>query len=365
MWLLYFLLSVFSYHSITTIYSAKNKSLINRTSFIITAKNYFLFNVIFLTIIISSLRLPVSDTTIYETFFYSISNSNSFIIDIYFEPGYQIFNKIVSLIHNDFHFYLFVYNIIIWGGICYFLKKYSLNLIYSVWLFLFLGYFDQTFNLLRQYFALAILLYSYKYIEKRFFKKFIIFVLIAMLFHTSAIVFIIAYFTYNLKIKNNRRFILIYFILCFICFISSSLLYKILELTPYGEYLTSEIWSVQEKVSKIAPIMNYLILLTILSCYWVYNKSNDKISNSMYLLVIIASFITILSFRFTPLERISSYFSVFCVILFPNTIKQISNKNKRRFLYTFFFLLFMTRYIIIAYYRPDWAAVYPYKFYFQ
>ena len=365
MWLLYFFIGIFIHFSLLTINTAKERNGIHHKSLRISAKNFFLFNVIFITIVISSLRLPVSDTVIYKSFFETISNTNSFITDIYFEPGYQIINKLTSLICNDFIFFLFTINFFIWICFASFLKRFSSNLIYSFWLLLFLGYFDQTFNLLRQYMAMAILLYSYKYVINRSLGKFIIMLFIAMSFHASAIIFIITYFTFNFKIKKNFSTIFIYLFLCVLLFYFSNFIFKLLELTPYAGYLTSKTWGVQEEVTKIAPMMNFLILFVIIICYWIYNRLNDKVSNSIFIIVIIGSLMTILSFRFTPIGRVASYFSIFSVILLTNTIAQIYNKRKRFLFYSFFFIIFLARYVIIAYFRPDWASVYPYKFFFQ
>lgn len=365
MWLLYFFIGTFFYFSLLTINTTKEKNGIYHKSLKVSAKKFFLFNVIFITIVISSLRLPVSDTVLYKSFFDTISNTNSFITDIYFEPGYQIINKLTSLICDDFIFFLFFINIFIWICFASFLKRYSLNLIYSFWLLLFLGYFDQTFNLLRQYMAMAILLYSYKYVVNRSFGKFVVMTFIAMSFHASAIIFILTYFIYNFKIKKTSSNIFIYLFLCAILFLLSNYIFKLLELTPYAGYLTSKTWGVQEEVVKIAPIMNFCILFIIIACYWIYNKFNDKTLNSIFTIVIIGSFMTILSFKFTPIGRVASYFSIFSVILLTNTIAQICNKRKRFLLYSFFFIIFLIKYIIVAYFRPDWASVYPYKFFFQ
>ena len=367
MWLIYFLLGTFLFYTFFSIYSSKKHKLLKERNHSLTVKmnDFFLFNVVTITILISSLRLPVSDTLIYNNFFNTISASDQYILEIYFEPGYQIFNKLISCICDNFIFYLFALNIIIWTFICIFLKKYSYNVIYSLWLFFLLGYFDQTFNLLRQYLAISIVLISYKYVINRKFIKFFLVLLIAISFHSSSIAFIIAYFVYKVRIRRNTNFWITYILICIACFYSSNLFFKLMELTPYAGYLTSSTWGVQEEVTKIAPILNYSILLLVILFCFLYGKKQNLLENSMLTLIIIASLFTILSFRFTPIGRVASYFSIFSVVLLANTIYHISNKKKKYFYYFFFFLLFLSRYLIVSYFRPDWASVYPYKFYFQ
>lgn len=58
-------------------------------------------------------------------------------------------------------------------------------------------------NLLRQYTAIAILLFSLQYVIDRSFGKFIIIVLLATTVHQTAICFSLIYFVYPIKISKK------------------------------------------------------------------------------------------------------------------------------------------------------------------
>ena len=86
--------------------------------------------------------------------------------------------------------------------------RYSPMYLVSMLIFLFLGDWTGSFNGVRQYLASAMLFAGHRYIFKQQFIKYLITVLIASLFHITAIVMIIPYFILNRK-ANIVQFILL------------------------------------------------------------------------------------------------------------------------------------------------------------
>ena len=74
-------------------------------------------------------------------------------------------------------------------------EKKSLGIMF--FLYLFLNY-TNSYNIIRQSLAVAIVAYSYKYIFSRNFKNFLITILIATMFHTSAI-FVLPFYLVNVN----------------------------------------------------------------------------------------------------------------------------------------------------------------------
>lgn len=76
--------------------------------------------------------------------------------------------------------------------------------------------------------------------------------------------------------------------------------------------------------------------------------------------------ISIISIRFSLLDRVSDFFTVYAIVLLPNTLKnKRKNLNLSVFLYYILLLTFFIYYIVIIVYRPEWNKVYPYEFFWM
>ncbi len=142
------------------------------------------------------------DTLAYYHAFIDLSNiSFGEALTYAWEPGYVMWNWIVSHSGFDFHAYLLFTGAFIYYSFSRFVYRYSSCVWLSVIIFIAFGYYFGSFHILRQYIALAIVLYSYDYILKRKLISFVTLVFIASLFHMSAIAFIPTYYICH---KNMR-----------------------------------------------------------------------------------------------------------------------------------------------------------------
>lgn len=121
-----------------------------------------------------------------------------------YEKGYVVFNKLISDLFCDNHqvllvccAFLSVY------PIAKFVKEYSKLPVLSAIIYLGLPCFVLCFSGLRQAVAIGMCSYSIIYIEKHELNKFILLVFFASLFHSSAILFSIAYVIYHIKLKKK------------------------------------------------------------------------------------------------------------------------------------------------------------------
>src|SRR5690625_4687138 len=108
---------------------------------------------------------------------------------------YSIISKTVGFLGLDFQFVLFINAFITTIFIYLALRNHKNVLSIGLGMFLYmLLYYQMSYNIVRQVTALAILLYSLQYISKRNFKLFTLFIILAMGFHTTAIIFYPLYF---------------------------------------------------------------------------------------------------------------------------------------------------------------------------
>jgi len=117
-----------------------------------------------------------------------------------FEPGFIVFEKLITLITHNSNVYQVIYSSIYLLAVTTFanqLEKANFSFLYF---FVTFGIYTFMFTGVRQCLAMCMCLFSYKFIKKRRIIPFLILLLLAFSFHKSAILFIVAYFIYNRKI---------------------------------------------------------------------------------------------------------------------------------------------------------------------
>lgn len=119
------------------------------------------------------------------------------------EPGYNLYNVLIGLFTRNRYIFIFITTIIIYALLFVSFKRYMENYPYAVLLFMGLWFFF-TFTYLRQILGVSIAWLSIQYIVDRKRWRFLGVLLIAMLFHNSAIVFAPLYFVPIKKFDKTR-----------------------------------------------------------------------------------------------------------------------------------------------------------------
>ena len=290
-----------------------------------------------------------------------------------FEIGYLFVNKVLSVFSDSPQFLLIVTGIFIIVSNVQLLYRYSKFLWLSVLLYFLLRYFDANMNIVRQAIALGFICYSYSFLRTRRFWLFTVNVLIASLFHFSAVIFWFAWFV--TKIRFKRKYILLFFIGLLITYgLSSSVLELLFRYNIiYSYYLDSDYL----EGGKIAPLLNLLLNLCIIAVGFVTQSYkygcivedkgrlmyiNDN--NIMFVILLMAAFIQTIGLSFALMDRVAAYFQIFSVIFLPNSIKCIHDRRLYVIATTLVVIVAILYYWIIITYRPDWNRIYPYHFCF-
>lgn len=371
MWLYLFLICFMLFTGLIFDYSVHSRL---KTKFYIIL-NFFLFT------ILSGFRSENvgNDTSAYIGVFNNISSSGD--ISRYtwrFELGYLYLNKLLSLVSSNSQTIIIGTSIIIMAGFARFIYLYSEQKWLSIYLFFTIGYFAMSMNTIRLNIAMVILLFSYDFLKNRKLIKFVLVVLLASLFHRTAIVFLLAWPI--TKLSYNYRTILV-------ATISSIGLYlgfpRILPFffnifPTYQYYLGSELL---DGNIRTASIMNLLVGLAIvlLGSFVHFNnirkdttlkaigteQEKDNNDESMLLLLITGVSITFISFNFNILDRVGEYFAVFSIVYLPNTLNRLRDRNLRVLIYYIVVILFFAYSITIIIMRPEWNTIYPYSFFWK
>ena len=119
------------------------------------------------------------------------------------EQGYVAVNWVLGQFFESDRALLVFLTIFILIPIFVWIKKESNYPLLSLVMFIGMGMWNASIGIFRQWCAIAILTFSYKYIKARRFIPFLMVVLIAMLFHRTAAIFLLAYFIEGIPLNMN------------------------------------------------------------------------------------------------------------------------------------------------------------------
>lgn len=215
--------------------------------------------------------------------------------------------------------------------ILFFIKKgldYKKKKDYGIWLFFysFPIFYFHSLSAIRQGLAISIIFFSYKYIENKKIIKFILCIVIAGLFHKTALLLGIIYFIPYLNFKKE---ILVF--LFFISFFSEKFLKKILLLdlpliSEYKVYILKAIG----KGGRVIFFLIILLYLGILIISYLDKKFYEQNKNTI-IYTCLGCFIYIALINFGHLgSRMSEYFIIFILYFLDDAEKVLKKKFKAK-----------------------------------
>lgn len=149
-----------------------------------------------------------SDWRNYETYYSWLGKGGTG--GILIEPGYLYLSELFHYLGVPFWPFFISLKLAAFCCLLKFLRKYSSgNQVLSVTFFLFVsGLFLFIDNPMRNLLAICISYYSYHFLEERHLGKFILLVLLAVLFHTSAVLLLLIAPFYPIKMSNLKLLLL-------------------------------------------------------------------------------------------------------------------------------------------------------------
>lgn len=241
-----------------------------------------------------------------------------------FEPGYVLFSKLVWGLWASPKALMLFTGLIFQISFAYFCWQYSDNYALSYFLMICLGFFGMSLFILRQTIALAISMFTFKYVKEERPVAFLFSILLACSFHKTAILLIVLYPV----TKFNRGAL---FHLGSICL---SLLLLIL-----GPYLASIVISVHTNPYELTELSG-VSLLVLMVGFLIFNdlgESEDVADISGYSLEL-ASIFQVLALRFSDFTRATRYFFISATISIPAAICRTNNPNLKLLLSCFVIL---------------------------
>lgn len=274
----------------------------------------------------------------------------------YYEPGYLALNVILNYLHVSPRLFLTILALIFNYAIYKFIKDNSSNYLMSVLLYINLLYFYQSMNILRQFFALSIiLLFGYKLIKEKKLKKYIITVLFAALFHSTAL---FAIFLYPLcHLRHSRKMIALIIIGAIVGTLLLNQVYPIIASLLNRE----EFYINMMGEAKLGNIIKTLIFLSMYLFSLIIIKRNERQNYNSYLnILLFTTAIFFTSINMAVLSRAGQYFSIISLISLPNMIES-NIKESKVLVRSSIVTLFMIYSSIIIVNKPEWNSAYNYK----
>lgn len=244
------------------------------------------------------------------------------------------------------------------------LKKYELKHASLIYLLYMLIIFPTTLNGIRQGIATAVCFYAITFILSRKPAKYFLWILIASLFHVSAL-FLIPLYLLNLIIKGDKKDLLIKTVLTFCCTILVLFL-----LLPYAFDLLSKISIFESYVQYLVPVNDgtdsgfyskMLIVATVaFASKWIIPNEYEARTKYHYfiLLVVLDILISTLGFSAT-IDRMALYFSFFSIFLIVSFIDIFRDISGKAVMYSLI-IAYGIAYFYIAYYIQNYGDVTPY-----
>ena len=309
----------------------------------------YLYVCFFILFLISSFRsLDVGiDTSQYYNHFNIISNTSIFdIISRYrfasMEIGYNLLCKFCFLIIPNYFFLQLVVSAINCFGMMHFIRFNVSNVYIGLISYLGLGVFFYSMNLSRQMIAVTFVALSWDYLRQNKLIKSFLLLILASLFHVTAIIFILVYVIYILKDYEGFYKVAIVFIILVIINYEYVLELAQLLFPVFKNYYTNQ--KTIQSAGMIKIIWALIFFLSIINIFNHKIDSNLKII-SLFSLVFLAC--NIIGLKFNYFERLGLYFIPFVIPLLDLSKKRFKKRHLKKIyivcICLFFSLMFIAR----------------------
>jgi len=280
------------------------------------------------------LTLPVAlrsasvgfDTAEYNEYYYTLIESGKFSFRDNLEPIYQLFMYIAVQVGHPHVVFLLAAPITFFfmlAGIWYLRDQLNLGLV----MFMYLCFFYlQTFNVVRQCFAIALIFFALRFVCERKFLLYLLFVILAYQMHSSAIIALFLYPLAAEKLSPKMRKLLNVLAVSAVLFVLSPLLGPALRwvvsidvFAAYRNHIAAE-----GSVGSSWIIRAVFIVGAIFLCETFRTEKNVR-SAAMFATSLSLPFLVV-SYISAPVGRVGAFFSIFNIITFASFAGRKSEK---------------------------------------
>lgn len=259
----------------------------------------------------------------------------------YIEPGYFILNKVFPS-----------YRSLLWGiGLLLFslfliaVKDYSKRINFAFALFIYLStQYIYSMNGMRFAIAIVLLLIGYTFLIRNKTKQFAAMVLLAALFHKTALCCLAMMFLkrYRYKGVDRIRNIILFAIIGSFPVLSKFLLEMLGNISLFDRYFATLLYSASETMGigwmwllHIIPVLLPLMILCGKEIFY------DEDTDILFRICIMEVPLRMLGLFNTLYTRLSRYSQIALVIFIPLVLSKVQNKQKKAILYLYYIIWFI------------------------
>ncbi|MDR2531860.1 MAG: EpsG family protein [Oscillospiraceae bacterium] len=280
-----------------------------------------------------------------------------------YEPGFITLSKLLNYISGSHQLLLIASGCFIAFSYGRFIYKNSDNVVTGTIVF-YCMFFAQSMNLMRQYLAVGVLLFGLEFIKQKKHVKFLLFVLLAVSFHYSAVVCVIYIVLYKLVIKKGL-FLALSAVLVLILLNFRRVLTLITQLEALGQY-TRYIggrFDMSDSTRPIKIVLALLILIFLVINAKRQSESEDINHNFIINMLLTWAAVEALATSSYIFTRSAPYFDFVATIAVAKALVSIK-ETKLRVMFTLIVYAMMIAYFIISRIL-NISQVMPYMFFWE
>jgi|SRR5690554_487807 len=322
--------------------------------------------VLIVLILIAGLRYKVGGDTIeYFSYFESIKPwSDTNISDIIlgkYALLWNVFATTCKTLSKDFYVLQIIQASFVNLTIFWFIKKYSKYKFTSVLIYFIFIYLYFNFEILRESIAVSLFLIAYSSFERKKWLNYYIIILVAFLFHPSAIILFLAPFINLIKFSVESLFISGFIFLLIIYTFSTNT--GLVEELLFSEVLETKFHQYSKYSFNLNGIIYSFISYILFPLYIIIqNKKINEDKKMLFKNMLLFYFIITFTYITAPgLGRFFNYMTPFMMIYLADFLNNIYtyehyNKFKRIYIVSIFLIVIFPKYL---YYSADTSRFYP------
>lgn len=234
--------------------------------------------------------------------------------------GYSLVTHLLYRAGLDYRSLLLVINLLMTGVVLWFVKRYSPLPWMSLFFYLTLQFFAHSMNLFRQSIAATICLLAYPFLKRRKLLPFVLVVLLAAAFHTSALFFLPFYWILNWKCDGRLLGGLALAAVPVYLFSNRAAQLVTQYLFPnYAGYIGSRYWAGLGYRYAIFPILYFAAAWLTRRWLLAERQENRILINSSFYVMLLYVF----SIHHMILERFSIYLFPYAMLLLPKMVVSV------------------------------------------
>jgi len=255
-----------------------------------------------------------TDTIHYKTYFDRIASGENLSVEI----GWITLNKIIQLFDGSYQLLVFLVSLLTIIPIYFTLKKHSVNPLFSLFLYFTLYFYFYSFNISRQTLAISFVLLAFTYLLNKKKVVYILLILLASTFHTSALITLPLLFVH--KIPDIKIIYVVSIVIAaFIGLLSTNLIFSQISHTAYSGYVD------KIELKNVAGNASYLLILnTFFIFILLITKKRELFFKIFFIYVVLSNLIIRIPFS----NRLLLYFAIIQILYLPQLIYNSEEKNK-------------------------------------